>query len=79
MLAEELHARDRGGLPAVQAYETRYGGTPEAPVHEWDTGFPHDEISRELFEEAWEQSRRVLEQADPGGRHRRSVWCGRTD
>ena len=60
-LAELLHARDTGGIRAVQAYETRYGVVPEKPVHEWDPGFPREDISQSLFEKAWAESREALE------------------
>src|SRR5687768_15288031 len=60
-LDEVLHARDTGGIRAVQAYETRYGVVPETPVQEWDPGFPHEDISQSLFERAWAASREELE------------------
>ena len=58
-LDEVLHARDSGGVPAVQAYEARYGRPPEKPIDDWD--FPHEDISQSEFERAWAESRKALE------------------
>lgn len=59
VLDEVMRARDTGGIPAVQAYETHYGVVPEKPIKDWD--FPHEEISQSDFERAWAESRQALE------------------
>ena len=61
-LDEVLRARDKGGIHAVRAYETRYGIVPEKPIDDWDPDFPHEDISQSDFERAWAESRRDLEQ-----------------
>lgn len=58
-LDEVLRARDTGGIPAVQAYESQYGRTPEKQIDDW--AFPHEEIDQSEFERAWAESRRALD------------------
>lgn len=60
-LDEVMHARDTGGIAAVQAYEARYGVVPEKPIDDWDPDFPHEDISQSVFEDRWTECRRVLE------------------
>ncbi|MGW5190136.1 hypothetical protein ACWEOO_12830 [Kribbella sp. NPDC004138] len=58
-LDEVMRARDMGGIPAVQAYESQYGVVPEKPIDDWDSDFPHVEISQSDFERAWTEARRA--------------------
>ncbi len=60
VLDEVLHARDTGGIAAVQAYETRYGVVPEKRIDDWDSDFPHEVISQSDFESVWAESRQAL-------------------
>lgn len=57
-LDEVIHQRDLGGIPAVQAYEARYGVLVDQPIDVWD--FPHEDITPAEFEQVWAQSRRAL-------------------
>jgi hypothetical protein len=57
-LEEVIHARDTGGISAVQALEERYGVAPEKPIEDWS--FPHEVISRELFDRTWGSARDAL-------------------
>lgn len=58
-LDEVLHARDTGGIPAVQAIETRYGVLVDQPIEDWD--FPHEDITLAEFERLWAGARGALE------------------
>lgn len=58
-LSEVIHARDTGGIEAVQAYEAQYGVVPEKPVD--GSTFSYEDISQADFERAWNESRGVLD------------------
>lgn len=58
-LDEVLHARDTGGIMAVQRYERRYGVLVDHPIEDWT--FPHHEITAVEFERFWSRSRSALE------------------
>ncbi|GAA4976353.1 hypothetical protein GCM10025331_84070 [Actinoplanes utahensis] len=55
-LAEEMRLRDEEGLPALSAYHSEYGWTPEAAVE-----YRFREISVEQFEAIWRQARHACE------------------
>jgi hypothetical protein len=57
-LEEVIRARDSGGIEAVQAYEMRYGVSPEKPIEDRD--FPHENITEAEFEQVWRDARRAL-------------------
>jgi hypothetical protein len=57
-LDEVIHARDTGGISAVQALEGRYGVAPEKPIEDWS--FPHEVISHEMFDRTWRSARDAL-------------------
>jgi hypothetical protein len=62
--AEELHARDTGGLAAMMAHGRVYGYTPEAAFDNGDPGnaeYPTESITADAFEEIWRAARRARE------------------
>ena len=61
-LDEVVAARDTGGILAVQAYERRFGVAPEKPLQNWN--FPHRDIDKSEFEDAWVEARAKLEPRD---------------
>jgi hypothetical protein len=48
------------GSDALLAYQAKWGGLSDQPMTHWVKGFPHEEISRESFEEVWATSRQCL-------------------
>ena len=51
------------GSDALIAYQAKWGGLSDQPMSHWIKDFPHEEISREAFEEVWATSRQYLSEA----------------
>jgi hypothetical protein len=66
-LHEVIRARDSRGLPAVQAYQARYGVLVDRPIDDWD--FPHDEITVSDFDQHWIRARPRSETGSSPLRH----------
>jgi hypothetical protein len=49
------------GIDAVRSYESKYGGTAEAPIGDFDDTFAPTEIDRSEFDELWTRARSHLE------------------
>lgn len=49
------------GIDAVREYESKYGGTAEAAVADFDEGFAPTEIECSEFDTVWTQARSQLE------------------
>jgi len=62
VLDDVLHARDHGGIEAVQAYERKYGVIAEGVLDGWHDIDHVVEISPAEFEHAWTFARRALDQ-----------------
>lgn len=61
-LEEVIHARDLGGIAAVQAYESKYGVLSESSAEDWHVEVSSlEEITAEQFQKAWAKARSTIE------------------
>lgn len=56
----EWNAAREARLPTVQRYSDHFGGIAEGPVHDWDPGWPREDLSPEEYEDVWIHARSSL-------------------
>lgn len=61
---------------ALMAYQAKWGGLSDQSVTHWVKDFPHEEISRESFEEVWATARQDLVEGTraKGAHQATSLW-----